>query len=196
MRVIGVTGGLGSGKTTVAGMFKDLGAKILDADKIARRQLLPKGKCFKAVIKVFGKNIVTSGKIDRKRVADRVFKDLKKLRQLEQIIHPEVRKEIIKKIQNYKVRKRKTVIVLDVPLLFESKFHRHVDISIVVKASKAVQVARATKLLGMTKAEAQRRIKAQMPLRKKIRLADMIIDNQGSLIQTKKQVKLIWEKIW
>ena len=195
MCVIGVTGSLGSGKSTVTKMFVGLGAKALDADAIAHHLMRPGSICFQQIIKTFGKDILTAGRIDRKRIAERVFCNSRQLRKLERIIHPEVHKVILAKVKQYKTRNRKGVVIIDVPLLFEVKLDREVDISIVVKASKANQIARATKLLNITKSEAERRIKAQMPLRQKIRLADMIIDNNGTLNQTKKQVKQIWEKL-
>jgi len=195
MLVIGVTGSLGSGKTTVATMFADLGAKVLSADKIAHQKMQRSAACFHPIVKTFGEDILTAGRIDRRKVAARVFKNPKLLRKLEGIVHPEVRKEIISKVKQYKKRRQSTVIVLDVPLLFESKLDRGVDIAIVVKAARAKQIARATKLLGITKAEAERRIKIQMPLQQKIRLADIIIDNNGTFKQTKKQVEQIWERL-
>ena len=193
--IIGLTGSLGSGKSTVARMFAVFGAQIIDADKIAHQQMQPGTRCFRLIVKMFGKDILTSGRINRKKVAAQVFRDPKKLRKLERIIHPAVRKIILLKIKQYKRDKRNKAVVIDVPLLFEAKLNNYVDRSIVVKANKTVQIARAVKLLGITKAEAQRRIKAQMPLRQKIRLADMIIDNNATLTQTQKQVKQIWERL-
>lgn len=195
MCVIGLTGSLGAGKSTVAAMFAELGAKVLDADKIAHRQICPGGPCFRPVVEAFGKDILTAGKIDRKKVARRVFRDPRQLRKLERIVHPAVRRAIVAEVKRYKQRKRKMVVVIDVPLLFESGLHRHVDIAVVVKTGRAVQMARAVKLLGITKAEAARRLRRQMPLRQKIRLADMTIDNNGTFKQTQQQVKQIWEKL-
>ena len=192
MVVIGLTGSLGSGKSTVAGMFAALGAEVLDADAIARQQTRPGTVCFRRIVKAFGKGILKAGRIDRKKVAQQVFRDPKQLRELERIVHPEVRKEISAQIKRLK---RKKIVVIDVPLLFEAKMDRDVDISVVVNASRTHQIARAAKLLDISKAEARRRIKAQMPLRQKIRLADMIIDNDGTIQQTKEQVKQIWEKL-
>jgi len=189
MRVIGLTGSLGSGKSTVAAMFTDLGAKVLDADKIAHQQITPKGECFRKVISVFGKGILTAGRIDRKKVAQRVFGDIRQLRELEQIIHPVVRKVIKTRIQQHKAKKGTGVLVIDVPLLFESKLNEYVDFSIVVKVNRGAQITRATKQLGMSKIDVERRIKTQMSLQQKIRLADVIIDNNGTLTNTKKQVK-------
>lgn len=195
MYVIGLTGSLGSGKSTVAGMFTDLGAKVIDADKIAHQLMMPGAPCYQPVVKMFGSDILRGKRIDRKKVAECVFSDVKQLRRLERIIHPQVRKEILAKIKQYRSHKKKTVVVIDIPLLFETKLDSCVDMSIVVKANKAIHIARSTKLLGITKAEAERRTNAQMPLRKKIRLADMIIDNGKTLNQTNKQVKRIWEKL-
>ena len=195
MRVIGLTGSLGTGKSTVAGMFADLGAKVLSADKIAHQQITPKGACYKKVIRAFGKDILTAGRIDRRKVAARVFQNRGQLRTLEKIIHPVVRKVLRAKIQQYKKRKGRVVVVIDVPLLFESKLNRDVDFSIAVKTNRTIQMARIIKKLGMTKADAECRIKAQMPLYQKIRLADMTIDNNGTLTNTKTQVKRIWEKL-
>jgi len=194
MCVIGLTGGLGTGKTTVAKMFSNLGAKVLNADKIAHQQITPKGACFKRVVQTFGKDILTGGRIDRSKIAARVFNNKSKLRALEGIIHPAVRKVIRSKIQQYKKQRGRTVVI-DVPLLFESKLNKTVDLTIVVKSTKFKQMMRATKQLGMTKADAERRIKAQMPLQQKIRLADITIDNNGTLTNTKEQVKRIWEKL-
>ena len=195
MRVIGITGSLGAGKSTVAAMFAERGAKVLNADKIARQLIAPKGACFQKVVGAFGKGILKAGRINRQEVAQRVFKNTNQLRKLERIIHPVVRKVIKMKIRQYKKRGRAVVVVIDVPLLFESKLNNDVDLSIVVKARRNTQIIRATKQLGITQADAARRIKAQMPLQKKIRLADMIIDNSGTLTSTKKQVNRIWEKL-
>ena len=144
---------------------------------------------------MFGKDIIASGRIDRKKLASRVFADARQRRRLEQIIHPKVRKIIVKKLREGKRDKSRRVIVIDVPLLFEAKLNRCVDHTIVVTAGTPEQIARAARNLGITKAEAKRRIKAQMPLRQKIRLADIIIDNHGTFNQTQKQVKQIWERL-
>ena len=195
MLVIGLTGSLGTGKTTVAAMFADFGAKVLNADRIAHQQITPKGACFKRVVRTLGKNILTAGRIDRRKVAASVFTNSRQLHKLERIIHPVVRNVLRTKIQEYKKGKGKVVVVMDVALLFESKLNVDSDLTVVVKTSRVTQINRAIKQLNITKADAKRRIKAQMPLQEKIRLADMIIDNNGTLTNTKKQVKQIWEKL-
>ncbi len=110
-------------------------------------------------------------------------------------MHPAVGKVLKKHVGQFRKNKRKRSLILDVPLLFEAKLDELCDGIFVVKATRDKQIARAIKLLGITKAEAARRIKAQMPLRKKIRLADIIIDNNKTFKQTQKQVKQIWEKL-
>ena len=195
MHVIGLTGGLGSGKSTVAAMFSALGAKVLDADKIAHRQIRPDGPCFRSVIKLLGGSILTAGRIDRKKIAERVFKDKRLLRQLEGIIHPVVRDVLVMAIERFKKGRRFRAVVTDVPLLFEVGFDRHVDLAVVVYASRRQQITRAARMLNISKSEAIRRIRAQMPLRQKIRLADIIIDNSGTFNQTQKQVKQLWEEL-
>jgi len=188
MLVIGVTGSLGTGKSTVATMLAEQGAKVLDADLIARRQLHRGKEGFQKIVKVFGSEILTQGRVDRKKLAEIVFNDEKCLRKLEGIIHPAVRKEILQKLEKYK-KGRQQVVVLDVPLLFESGLDAYVDLKIVVKATRDIQIQRAIQQLKITKVQAIKRIKAQMPLRAKMRLADIIIDNSGNLNQTRKEVK-------
>jgi dephospho-CoA kinase len=194
MRVIGLTGSLATGKSTVAGMFAKYGAKVLNADKVAHRLLRPGTGCYRAVIRLFGDGILRAGRVDRKAIAARVFKDSALLAALNLIIHPAVRKKIVDEIAGFK-KKRKGVLILDVPLLFETGLDKLTDMTIVVRSSRDKQITRASKALGINASEAKRRIKAQMPLQKKIRKADIIIDNNGTLNQTQKQVKQLWQKL-
>ena len=194
--IIGITGSLCSGKSSVASMFARLGAKIVDADKIAHQLIEKHGVCFKRVIDAFGKDILNAQGIDRTKLANIVFKDKNKLKQLEDIIHPAVIKEIKKEIKNFKKTKDgKSVLALDVPLLFEAGLGRLTDFNIVVKASYEDRIKRAVCKLGISRADAVRRIKAQMPLRAKLPLADFVIDNNRSKQDTFSQVKIIWDEI-
>ncbi len=195
MLTVGITGGLGTGKSTVASMFKKLGAKVIDADRIAYDVAQPQGTCFKPVVKKFGTKILSDGKIDRKKLAAIVFSDRKKLKQLERIIHPVVRKKIQQEVKLEERRGEYKVIVIEVPLLFESGINRDVDFTVVVKSKLSQQIARAVKHIPMTTEEARRRIKNQMPLKDKIRLADIIIDNSENKQKTKKQVGRLWQKL-
>ncbi|VAX35321.1 Dephospho-CoA kinase [hydrothermal vent metagenome] len=193
MYVIGLTGSLGTGKSTVASMLKICGANVLDADAIARRQLYRNSPCFAEVVRVFGECVLTRQRIDRKKMAAIVFNDRTKLRKLEKIIHPVVRKVIMEGIERNKNVKKITVV--DVPLLFESGLNKRMDYVIVVKAKRNLQIQRAEKKLGISKEQILKRIKIQMPLSTKIRRADFIIDNNGSLNQTRKKVDEIWRLI-
>ncbi|MCA9408324.1 MAG: dephospho-CoA kinase, partial [Candidatus Omnitrophica bacterium] len=121
--------------------------------------------------------------------------DVKKLRRLEKIIHPFVRKEIIERIKFYQKQQRVKAVVLDVPLLFESKLKKEVDYTVVVKATQKEQIKRAGKQRQISQADALRRIRQQMPLKEKVRRADFVIDNSGTKTKLKKQVVDIWQKM-
>jgi len=186
---------MGTGKSTVAGMFKALGAKVIDADKIVHQLMSPEGKCFREIVRTFSEDILTRGRIDRKKLGSIVFKDSRKLVKLEMIVHPAVREEIRRQLKEYSQNKRVKAVALDVPLLLEANYDRMVDLIVVVKTSRATQIRRAMKHLHITQSQALRRLANQMPLKEKIRLADIIIDNDGTKIKTKKQVREIWQKL-
>ena len=193
--IIGLTGSLGTGKTTVAKLFEKCGAVIIDADQITHQAIHRGGSCFTRVLKAFGKTILKGDDVDRKKLAEIVFKDPKQLLKLERIVHPAVLKQIRNEIRFYKKNKSENVVVIDVPLLFESGLYRDVNLTIVVKTSQQKQIERAMQRLKCTQSEAMRRIKMQMPLSQKVRLADITIDNNGTIRETEKQVKIIWQKI-
>ncbi|MBF0523062.1 MAG: dephospho-CoA kinase [Candidatus Omnitrophica bacterium] len=194
MFVVGLSGSLKTGKSTVAAMFVELGAFVVDADKIAHQEMTPQGSCYRPIVKVFGQKILNEdGMIDRKKLSGIVFKDRAQLNKLMKIIHPAVKKEIRKVVQS--LRGKQGILVLDVPLLFESGLHKEVDVSVVVKAHRQKQITRAVRQLKISKVQAGNRIKAQMPLKAKIRLANFIIDNNGTINQTRKQVVQIWDEL-
>ncbi len=195
MRVVGITGSLGTGKTTAACLFKKLGAKVLDADEISRRLTKSDGRCFNQIVRSFGKSILRNGEINRAKLANIVFQDKIKLNELNKIIHPKVVEEIREKIKEYKKQNTNSVIVLDVPLLIEAGLLTDVNHLVVVKASQKAQLSRITKRMNISKYNAVSRIKAQMDINDKVRFADFVIDNNGTLNRTQKQVKEIWAKI-
>jgi len=190
--VIGVTGSLGSGKTTVSGMLGCLGGKIVDADKIAHEIIKPYKKIYKKIVRVFGREVLKKdGSVDRRKLGQIVFKSSSALGTLNKIMHPEIIRLIKEDIQLTK----KKIIVLDAPLLVEAGLLNFVDYLIVVRAKKDAQLERVSKKSGIKKSEIIRRMKAQYPISAKVRLADFIIDNSRTLENTKKQVKEIWRKI-
>lgn len=195
MFVVGLTGGLGTGKSTVAAMFQRLGAEVINADTIVHELLGKKGGCYSAVIRAFGKEVAGKDGIDRRKLASLVFNNKQKLKKLEAIVHPKVLIEIKRRLNIYREKAFRGIVIVEVPLLFEAGFDRYVDTAVVVAAKQQKQLERSQKHLKLTRTEALRRIKAQMPLRDKIRLADIIIDNSGTKTQTLKQVKRICQKL-
>ena len=189
MPIIGLTGSLGTGKSTVAAMFAKRGAAVIDADAITRELLATEGKCLKKVAKVFPDAILNS-LLSRQALASIVFQNSRTLRKLTDIIHPQALKEVRKRISLYK---NKPLIVLDVPLLFESGWEKIADTTVVVRASRRQQTGR----LGgrFSKADIARRLRLQMPLAEKIRRADIVIDNRGTLAETRKQVDAVVDRL-
>jgi dephospho-CoA kinase len=177
--VIGVTGSFGSGKSTVSSAFSGLGAYVLDADKIAKKILKKKA--------ISGKIKNEFGTTGRKKLADIVFSDTKKLEKLNRIIHPEVRNEIKRELK----RMKKSVIVIDIPLLIEAGMADLTNKIIVVKASRKKIISRSK----LDKRNVLKRMKSQMPLRKKLKYADYVINNNGTKNNTKKQVMKIINEI-
>jgi dephospho-CoA kinase len=178
--VIGITGSFGSGKTTVARMFKRRGVGIIDADKIAHSLLKPGQEVYRRLVSVFGAGILTRDRrIDNRRLAGIVFNDTKALKKLNRITHPVI-------IQRIKDRVRKSTcrtFILDAPLLIEA--------IIVVKATRANQMRRVRSRDSLSDREILQRIRHQIPLNRKIRLADFVIDNNGTMNETKEQVEQI-----
>ncbi len=191
--VIGITGSFGSGKTEIAKMFGMLGCRIIDADKICHSLIKPPAEVYKKIIKHFGREVLAKNKaIDRKKLGEIVFKEKSKLWLLNKIIHPYAIREIQKVIRK---EKKSRVIIVDAPLLVETKFHKRLDKLIVIKMRKDKQVRRIIRAKGMTKREILDRIEKQAPLKKKLALADFIIDNNGSKKETLIQVRKIWKTL-
>jgi dephospho-CoA kinase len=190
MTVVGITGSLGTGKSTVARMLRAKGAKVLDADRLSHEALKKGGDAHKKVISLFGKGILNKDRsVNKRKLARIVFSNKKKLEKLTGIIHPLVIKEIKKRI---KKSRPKSIVVVDAPLLIEAGLRDLVDELIVVKASSKAQSSRCKTL---KKQEIRARVKNQMSLARKVKMADYIVNNNGTLTQTKKEVDKIWEKI-
>lgn len=190
--ILGITGTFGSGKTTVAGIFSRLGAEILDADRLAHRYICPGGPVYKKIIGSFGKSILgKGGRVDRKKLAGMVFNDKCLLMRLNDIVHPQVIRGIKSGIKS----SRKSVVVLDVPLLVESGLTKIVDKLIVVNITRGEQFKRIENKMHLSKSDISKRLKCQLPLSEKIRLADFVIDNNGPISKTKRQVLKIWESL-
>jgi len=190
--IIGITGSFGSGKTTVARMFKSFGVEVIDVDKIAHRIIKPRSKIYKKIISAFGKDILKNNKtIARHKLAQIVFNNKNLLKKINRIMHP----EIIRMIKNRIKTSRSKLIILDTPLLIEAGLKDRVHKLIVVKVDRRHQIQRLLNKTSLTRAEILGRIKAQIPLRDKVRLADFVIDNSGTIDDTKRQVKKIAGKL-
>jgi len=193
MMIIGLTGSFGTGKSYVASVFKELGAKVIDADVLARKALLKNSGTYKKIITAFGKGILDkSGEIDRRVLAGIVFNERRKLKKLNRIVHPEVIRKIKKAIGE---NTEKRVIIIDAPLLIEADLAKDVDKLIVVTSSKAKQIERCMKKFRISRGEILKRINSQIPLKTKIKKADFVIDNNGAKSRTKEESMKIWRKM-
>ena len=187
--ILGLTGGIATGKTTVAKMFLSLGAKVIDADRISHRLMDENEKLKKILTSTFGKDILDEkGRIKRKELAGLTFGNPAALRRLNKIMHPAIISRIKKELKENK----QGVTVLDAPLLIEAGLGDIVDNLIVVKADERIQVSRCRQKTGASEQEIKKRIQAQVPLSEKIAAADYVIDNNGCLDETRKQVEQIW----
>ena len=192
MHVIGLTGNLGCGKSTVAAMFAKKGIKVIDADVITRELLAPGGKCIKKVAKTFPGAILNESTINRSELAKIVFNNPRELQKLTDILFPEAFKVVKSQLSRYK---HESFVVLDAPLLFESRWDKITNTTITVKANRRQQIERAQKRLGITRSDVMRRLKNQMPLKEKCDMADIIIDNSRDLVQTQVQVHAIINRL-
>jgi dephospho-CoA kinase len=193
MKVVGLTGGLGTGKSTVAKIFACHGALVLDADRLVHESLKPGGACYRKVIRIFGKEILEGQKISRRKLANIVFHHPSKLKALTSLIHPVIEKEVQTSIRHAKNNRKTPLVVIDAPLLIEAGWHRWVDYLIVVRASQELAIRRVQAERKISRAEILRRMKAQMPVTQKIRMADIVIDNRKHLNETQRQVEKIIE---
>ncbi len=192
-KIIGLTGSFGTGKTLVASEFRSLGARVLDADKIAHDVIRAGTGAYRKIVTVFGPGILGKGRaISRKKLAAVVFADKKKLGLLNGIIHPEVIAEIKEGIRKFS---RRGVVVIDAPLLVEAGLVGLVDILVVVRCSRKRQIERCMDKFNMEKNDVLKRIRGQVSLGKKVAMADFVINNDKSKNETLKQVRAIWREI-
>jgi dephospho-CoA kinase len=196
MIVVGLTGGIATGKSTVAQMFKRSGAIIIDADQLARDVVQPGKPAWRGIVNAFGDSVLNrNGSINRRALGAIVFRDRRKLRRLERIIHPRVAQEQERMVRRIAQRSPHALVVYEVPLLFESGAHKRVDKIIVVSADRDTQIARLKQRNGMTRTEALRRIRNQMPLAEKIRRADVVIDGTRSKGLMRQDVRRLMQRL-
>lgn len=188
----GLTGGIASGKSTVAGFLRELGALVVDADRLAHDALRPGGPCFEPVVARFGRGILAAdGTIDRAALGRIVFADAAARKDLEAIVHPAVRHGIATAIDGSPA----SIAVVDAALLVETGLHRELDVLVVVSCPVETQIARLASRNGWSREEALARIAAQAPLETKLAVADQVIDTSGSLEATKERTARVYASL-
>ncbi|MDP8957319.1 MAG: dephospho-CoA kinase [Actinomycetota bacterium] len=194
MFLVGLTGGLGAGKSTVARMLEHRGAVVIDADVLARQAVLPGTPGYTKVTELFGPEIIgRDGEIDRAALARRVFSDHKARVALESITHPEVFRLLSESLEDYRDTDR--IVVFDAPLIVEAGFQQACDAIVVVTASEEAQIARVTEDRGMSEDAARARLRAQAPNEEKERIADFLIRNDGTTAELERAVDALWREL-
>ncbi len=196
MLIVGLTGGIASGKSTVAGIFRKAGAAIVDADAIARRVVEPGEPAWQSIKAEFGEQVIKAdGTLNRPLLGKLVFKDEILRRRLEGIIHPKVRDHMIQEVARIIDASPDAVVIKDIPLLFETGMTDGLSEIIVVYVPMAIQLERLMLRDAIDSEAARERIMAQMPIEEKRRLGTMVIDNSDDLSHTEAQAMRIYEEL-
>jgi dephospho-CoA kinase len=193
--VIGLTGGIGSGKTTVSGMLRELGAEIIDADRVGREAVEPGRPALAEVIAAFGpKLLLPDGSLDRARLGAHVFTDARSRRVLNRIMFPRIRADLEERLRALQRRPpRAQIVVVEAAVLVEAGWTESVDRVVVIRAQQSTQVARLIAERGLTPAAAEARIRSQVPLSRRLRAADEVLDGEQTLAALREEVRRRWE---
>lgn len=196
MLTVGVTGGVASGKTTVSRIFEEEGAYLIDADQIARELVRPKTPAWRELIRAFGKEILEkSGTLNRKRLAEIAFSDPEKRGLLNRILHPRIKREMEKRARQIGQKDPDAIVIFDVPLLVETGFHHEVDQVVVVISKEAQQIQRMKKRSGLSEKETRRILSSQLEKEEKMKVADFVIRNEGSIKETRQKAKEVFQEL-
>jgi len=192
---IGLTGGIATGKSTVAKLLTERGAKLIDLDKIAREVVEPGQPALHAIAERFGQAVLQpDGSLDRKKLGAVVFSDLEERKALEAITHPAIRAVMKERMTRYKAEEPDRLVVVDVPLLFESKLESYFEQVMVVYVPRETQLRRLIERDALTPEEAEKRLAAQMDIEEKKRRADILIHNTGTPEDTDRQIDRFWRE--
>jgi dephospho-CoA kinase len=196
MLIVGLTGGVASGKSVVSQVWKEEGAVLIDADRIARELVQPRAPAWKALVKAFGKEILQEdGSIHRKKLATRVFSNPVEKDRLNRILHPRIKREINRRIKGIGQKGPKAIVVIDAALLVETGYYRDVDKVVVVTSTKKQQIERLRRRDQMDQGMARGIIDSQIRGEERIKVADIIIRNEGSLEEIEKKAKGVLQKL-
>lgn len=191
--ILGLTGGIGTGKSTVANMLKEKGIPVVDTDLISREVIQYPEIIEKIKLEISNEVFDFNNKLNRKKMSEIVFENQEKLKKLNEIMHPEILKKMWKEVE--KLKKDYKIIVVDIPLLFEINMEKEVDKILLIYASKEIQLKRIMERDGRTREEAIKIINSQMPLYKKREKSDYIIQNNDSLEKLEKSLDKIVQKL-
>ncbi len=195
MHIFGLTGGIGCGKSAVAAILEQLGARIVDADQVAREVVKPGTDGLKELVRAFGTEILLpDGSLDRPKLAAIVFADAEKRKILNRITHPRIALETSRRLQDERARGTRHLIY-EAALLVETGQAKFGENLIVVRADPEVQLERLMKRDGIDREAALQKIRSQMPVDEKAKLADAVIDNSGTLAETRRQVEAAWKTL-
>ncbi len=196
MLIVGLTGGVASGKSVVSQVWREEGATVIDADQIARELVQPQTPGWKALIKAFGKEILQEDdSVDRKKLAARVFSDNEARKRLNRTLHPRITREIDRRIKEIGRKTPGAIVVIDAALLIETGFYRKVDQVVVVTSTKKQQMARLKKRDATGQKMAQRIIASQIRGPERAKVADLIIRNEGSRQEVESKAREIFEEL-
>jgi len=207
MLIVGLTGGISSGKSTVLKIFKNFGCKTVDADEIAHQLTRPGTKVLREIVRKFGQGVLNkNGTLNRKKLAEAIFRDRQKRKSLNVIMHPKIIAEIKRKIREFqkltrrsKLRasgRKRDILLVDIPLLFEAKLENLVDRIILVYVPQKIQIERLQRDDNLTFKEARARISTQIPLYKKKKYADYVINGDLDSTSLRKQVESVFKKLF
>jgi len=196
MLVVGLTGGIASGKSVVTKIFKELGALVIDADEVSREVMAPHTECWQQVVVHFGDEYVRDDLcIDRTKLAERVFSNAQERDHLNRIVHPFILKRIEEKLEVIRREYPRAMVIVDAALLVETGMYTRYDKLTVVQVSEETQLSRLMARDGLSRGEALQRINSQMPLKEKMKLADFVIENEGPLSSTREKVEYIFNYV-
>ncbi len=192
----GLTGGMGSGKTTIGQMFRDLGAHVIDADKISRALVEPGKSAWREIVDLLGKSVLRDDQtLDRGKIADIVFNDAKKREALEAILHPRVMAEEQRLFDDIRNGDPSALVIIDAALLIESGNHRKVQKVIVIACDEETRIQRIMAKKTFTREDAERRLRQQMPLKDKIKYADYVLHNDSGFPELKEKVETLFHQL-